>query len=204
MVSLAGLESKAISIGLEGGYWARGERTDPDIGIGVYFELLFPYHDHRFRQYHRVGYNLEECFWYSPLLHFPHPSSNVLVFPRWVGRMQNLRRIHIQGGNIRFIPSTTVHHLRIKVTLPSQNPPLNVPGMKSLTEYTSIALKQYLDAGGDWTPLLDLPSHLLNNIIQAKLPKLQDDLDLDEFLKRRRMLTSFGLFQHPYVTELGD
>ena len=129
--------------------------------------------------------------------------SHVPVFPRWVGRMQNLRRIHIQAGNIRYIPAATVHDLRIRVTLPSQNPPHNVPEMKSLTEYTSIALKQFLDAGGDWTPLLDLPSHLLDNIIQAKLPKLQDDLELHEFLKRRRMLTSSGLFQHPYVTEQG-
>ena len=117
--------------------------------------------------------------------------------------MQNLRRIHIQGGNIQFIPSATVHHLRIKATLPSQNPPHNVPAMKSLTEYTSIALKQFLDAGGDWTPLLELPSHLLDKIIQAKLPKLQDDLKLHEFLKRRRMLTSLGQFQHPYATEQG-
>src|SRR5438552_14099075 len=74
MVSLAELESKAISIGLDGGYWTRGECPDTDFGIGVYFELLFPYHDHRFREYHRVGYNLEECLWYCPLLCFPPPS----------------------------------------------------------------------------------------------------------------------------------
>src|SRR5579862_4195944 len=71
MVSLAELESKAISIGLGGGYWTRGECTDTDFGIGVYFGLLFPYHNHRFREYHRVGYSLEKCLWYSLLLHFP-------------------------------------------------------------------------------------------------------------------------------------
>jgi len=130
---------------------------------------------------------------------------NASVFPRWVGRMQNLRAIHIQTGNIYFIPAVTVHHLRVRIVLPEHTPPFGPYTMKSLTEYTTIALKQFIDAGGDWTPLLDLPSHLLDKIIRARLPKMPGDLDVDEFLQRRRSLTSFGLFEHPFVTtQRGD
>ena len=62
----------------------------------------------------------------------------------------------------------------------------------SLTDYVSVALKRFIDNGGDWTSLTDLPSHLLAKVIQAVPPQQNktDFTDLDEYERVQRRMNA--------------
>lgn len=92
--------------------------------------------------------------------------------------------VWIDGNNILYFPSWMTNHLKIRTLYKYQPASLALDrSPMSLTDYVSIALKRFVDTGGDWTSLMDLPPHLLAKVVQAVPPRQNKTqyIDLEEY-----------------------
>jgi len=49
-----------------------------------------------------------------------------------------------------------------------------------------MSLRRYLDSGGDWTPIVDLPPHLVDLIAGSTPLQTTEEIDLREFQRKRQ------------------
>ena len=67
-----------------------------------------------------------------------------------------------------------------------------------------MSLKRYLDSGGDWTPIVDLPPHLVDLIVRARPLQTTEEISLGGyFVHSPRKCVSASDIAHsslqPYV-----
>lgn len=116
----------------------------------------------------------------------PHFRPNI-VLPRWISRMSKLRSLRVLKNRIPYLPAWIIHmkHLHsieafetpfyleehrtaiLKLGMDVGSWPYRTP---RLVDLTISKINEFIDYGGDWTILLDLPVHLLGRIRLQRAP----------------------------------
>ena len=105
-----------------------------------------------------------------------------LDFPLWIRNMSNLRHLCIDNNRILYLPHWVIHMKNLSFISASSTPcyiaeptsrvdsqtfflsPETSSRRPRLVDLAAARIRDYIDKGGDWSELQDLPSHLLAKI----------------------------------------
>lgn len=96
------------------------------------------------------------------------PTPLRVVVPHWISHLPHLKHLHVDNNHICYLPRWLVR--RRLVTLEAHDNPCENQYPQNPTTLRGLAasrIRKFIDEGGDWTFLNELPSHFVAMILMA-------------------------------------